>query len=155
MNGILSASSGLPFTISVSDNTSGDASNRDSDRPNLVPGRSNNPVLGNVEQWYDPSAFELPAKGPNGETFYGNLGRNTVEGPGLTTFDFSLVKNFNISETNSLIFRAEFFNIFNHANFGLPARFGFSASGVAGNAGRITDLTTASRQIQFGLRYTF
>lgn len=56
---------------------------------------------------------------------------------------------------NALLFRAEFFNLFNRPNFGLPNRFGFTAIGLAGNAGAITTLTTSSRQIQFGLRYTF
>ena len=150
-NGILTSTSGLPLTVGVPFNQSLNGDNQNPDRPNLVPGRSQNPILGKVDRWYDPTAFSLPARG-----FYGNLGRATVIAPGISTFDFSLVKNFHVSEENTLTFRAEFFNLFNHANFGLPNRFALTSTGaIAGNAGTIQDLTTPSRQIQFGLRYTF
>lgn len=152
MNGIARATSGLPLTVGMTVNQSGDgAISQIPDRPNLRAGASNNPVRGNVSQWYDPAAFEFPRPG-----FYGNLGRNTVIGPGVATFDLSLVKNFQLAERHTLVFRSEFFNLFNHANFGLPNRFVFAAGGaVVGNAGAIQTLTTSSRQIQFGLRYTF
>ena len=54
-------------------------------RPDLVPGGSTNPVLGDASRYFDPNALSLPAAG-----FYGNLGRNTLIGPGLTKIDFSL-----------------------------------------------------------------
>ena len=151
-NGIARVTSGLPLTVGMTVNQSGDgATAQIPDRPNLRAGASNNPVLGTVSRWYDPAAFEFPRLG-----FYGNLGRNTVIGPGVATFDLSLVKNFRFTERHSLLFRAEFFNLFNHANFGLPKRFVFAAGGaVVGNAGAIQTLTTSSRQIQFGLRYSF
>ncbi len=150
-SGILRAASGSPVTLRVGFNRSGDSNSDAPDRPNLRPGRSNNPVLGKVEKWYDPTAFELQPAG-----FYGNLGRNTVIGPGLVTVDFSLVKTFPIRETHTLTFRSEFFNLFNRANFGIPNRSVFTSSGAyAGNAGVIQELTTPSRQIQFSLRYSF
>jgi hypothetical protein len=150
--GILNAATGLPFTIGLAGNQSGDGQTSNiGDRPNLRPGRSNNPVIGKVDKWYDPTAFVL---GPVG--FYGNLGRNTVIGPGQTTFDFSLLKRFDLNERHNLLFRAEFFNLLNHANFGLPNRIPFTTGGgIAGNAGAIQSLSTTSRQIQFGLRYSF
>ena len=151
MNGIISASSGLPFSVAIPFNQSQNGDSQTPDRPNLAPGRSNNPIIGSVNKWYDPTAFSLPARG-----FYGNLGRDTLQGPGIATFDFSLVKNFDVGESNRLIFRAELFNLLNHPNFGLPNRYAFTSTGViAGNAVVITSLTTPSRQIQFGLRYTF
>jgi hypothetical protein len=152
MQGIFNASMGLPFTIGLASNQSGDGQTVNiGDRPNLRPGASNNPKLGNVNRWYDPNAFAL---GPLG--FYGNVGRNTVIGPGTATFDFSLLKQFQLTERHGLLLRAEFFNLLNRANFGLPNRIPFAANGaIVGNAGAIQSLTTTSRQIQFGLRYSF
>jgi len=77
-------------------------------------------------------------------------------GPGVSTVDLSFVKNFRFNERHSLAFRSEFFNLFNRANFGLPNRFVFTATGaVAGTAGVIQTLNTHAREIQFGLRYAF
>jgi hypothetical protein len=166
MSGILTAASGNPFTVILGSNRSGDGNSGAPDRPNLKPGASNNPIegvtggctgvaagqkLGGPERFYDPCAFEFPRAG-----FYGNLGRNTVLAPGRATFNFSLVKTFGLTEGHTLTFRSEFFNLFNHANFGLPNRTVFTSAGAyAGNAGVIQELTTSSRQIQFGLRYSF
>lgn len=151
MSGILKASSGTPVSLQVGSNRSGDSNSDAPDRPDLRPGRSNNPVLGKVDRWYDPTALALPPA-----NFYGNLGRNTVQGPGVETVDFSLVKTFSIRERQTLMFRSEFFNLLNHANFGIPNRTVFASNGAyAGNAGVIQDLATPSRQIQFSLRYSF
>ena len=54
-------------------------------------------------------------------TGFGNLGRNTFRGPGQQNWDFSLIKNFKITERQSLRFTTDFFNIWNHANFANPA----------------------------------
>jgi len=100
---------------------------------------------------------------PSGNTFcsnlLGNSGRNTVSGPGLQEFDFSLFKNnpvHRISETFNVQFRWELFNIFNHANFNPPApgaRQVFATSGALNNAGLLTSPTiTTSRQMQFALK---
>ena len=95
----------------------------------------------------------------------GNLGRNTVIGPGLATFDFSVAKNFKItslSESLNAQFRAEFFNIFNRTNFSIPSRSNLEIFADPGpdamplpNAGRITSTATTSRQMQFALRISF
>lgn len=144
-------SSGRPFTVQVGFNNSRNGDGSSPDRPNLVPGRSNNPVLGGADQYYDPSAFSLPAAGT-----YGNLGRNTVIGPGTATVDLALEKKFAVTEAVHAQFRAEVFNIINHANFGLPSVAVFTASRAASrSAGRITDTTTSSRQIQLGLKFVF
>ena len=68
----------------------------------------------------------------------------------------SIVKTFRHREKQTLAFRSEFFNLFNRANFGLPNRFPLLADGTSsGSAGVIQTFATSSRQIQFGLRYSF
>jgi len=142
---------GQPFTVRLGGNYSGDLDSLAPDRPNLKPGESNNPVLGGPDQYYDPTVFSLPARGT-----FGNLGRNTVIGPGSANLDLSLFKSFPFGENKMVQFRSEFFNIFNHANFGLPTTVALETTGaVRGSAGRIIDTVTASRQIQFGLKVIF
>jgi hypothetical protein len=76
--------------------------------------------------------------------------------PGIATVDFSLIKRFSVTENNRLEFRAEFFNLFNHTNFGFPLMVPFTSQGrVDGAAGQIVATRTPARQIQFGLKYTF
>ena len=120
-------------------------------RPDLVAGRSTNPILGGADRYYDPAAFSLPEAG-----FYGNLGRNTLTGPGLVNFDVSIGKRFRITERLGLQFRAEAFNFFNHANLAIPTqRTVFTTTGAVGSAGRITTTSTPARQIQFGAKLIF
>ena len=89
---------------------------------------------------------------------FGNNGRNSLIGPNLTEFDFSLFKNNyipRISETFNLQFRAEFFNVLNHPNFQPPFDNNtvFDATGALINsAGKIDITATDNRQIQFGLK---
>jgi hypothetical protein len=80
----------------------------------------------------------------------GNLGRNTFTGPGLWNLDFSVIKDTKITESTTLQFRAEFFNIFNHVTFGYPGDYlGSQGFGIS------TGTATAEREIQFGLRFIF
>ena len=81
-------------------------------------------ILGNPNQWFNPAAFLAP---PNDSGFYGNLGRDTLIGPGLATWDLSFLKDTPIRERLNLQFRAEFFNILNHANFNTPNAVTFHA----------------------------
>ena len=139
------------MTVLSGFNRSRNQANTFADRPNLRPGASNNPVLGGPDRYYDPNAFELPPPGQ-----YGNLGRNTLIGPGFWDVDFSLVKITPVGERLKAEFRAEFFNILNHANFGLPSLATFNTDGtVRGAAGRITSTANTSRQIQLGLKVSF
>lgn len=120
-------------------------------RPDLKPGSSSNPVLGGPNQYFDPSSFLLPPEG-----YLGTLGRNTLVGPGLTNFDFSLSKRLTMGEKRTLSFRAEFFNLFNHANYDVPSSVTvFLSTGPASGVGRITRTITTSRQVQFGLKFVF
>ena len=82
----------------------------------------------------------------------GNIGRDSLLGPGLFNFDAAVLKNTKIGERIDTQFRAEFFNILNHPNFGILTAGTFVQGGaVSATAGTITTTTTFQRQIQFGL----
>ena len=106
-------------------------------------------VTGNPAQWFNPAAFLQP---PANSGFYGNLGRDTLNGPGLATWDFSALKNTAVSERLTVQFRAEIFNLLNRANFNTPNLIVFTPTGVSGTAGAITSTSTTSRQVQFALK---
>ena len=93
-----------------------------------------------------------PVNNPNFcTTGFGDLGRNTFRGPGQQNWDFSIIKNFKITERQELRFTTDFFNIWNHANFANPA----FTDVEGGNFGKITSTVGAPRLIQFSLRYAF
>lgn len=157
VNGIVTIASGNPFTIeNAFDRTGTNAIGPfRADRPNLAPGGDLNAQTGNPDAFFDVSNFELQPVG-----FFGNVGRNTVSGPGFKNVDLSLFKTSSITETVKLQFRAEFFNIFNRANFSTPIRtnrFAFlDAQGtVSGAPGRLTETVNTARQIQFALKLLF
>ena len=151
MGAILTLSDGAPFTAITSFDRSRSRKNQASDRPNLVSGASNNPVLGGPDRYFDPNVFALPPAG-----YYGNVGRNTLTTPGFANVDLTLTKLFPVTERLKVDFRAEFFNLLNRANFGLPSNAIFNSNGTfRGTAGRINSTTTTSRQIQFGLKFLF
>jgi len=150
LNGIASLLSGFPFTPQIGSNWSGDGDTRNPDRPSLNPAFSGPRLLKTPNPWFNPDAFVLPAPGT-----YGNLGRGTITGPGLTEIDISLMKNTRLSERCNLQFRAEFFNLLNHPNFGTPNPIVFSGAAFSPTAGLITSTATTSRQIQFGLKLIF
>jgi hypothetical protein len=93
----------------------------------------------------------------------GNAGRNIIISPGVTELDFSMFKNNyikSISERFNIQFRAELFNILNHANFAPPATPNntdiFDGTGtLSGVAGQITKTTTTAREIQFAVKVIF
>jgi hypothetical protein len=115
--------------------------------PDLAPGADNNPVLGGIEQYFDVNAFLLPERG-----VIGNLGRNTVIGPGQATVDLMVAKITPVGGTQ-LHFRAEAFNLFNKANFGTPASALFNSNGTRRpEAGRITGTSTPARQMQLSMK---
>jgi hypothetical protein len=150
VNGIATLLTGFPFTPLVGSNRSGDGDTRNPDRPSLNPAFSGPILLDNPNQWFNPNAFVLPAAGT-----YGNLGRGTFVGPGLADLDMSLFKTTAVSEKMSLQFRAEFFNVLNHANFNSPNTTVFSSGAISASAGLITATSTTSRQIQLGLKLIF
>jgi hypothetical protein len=148
VGGITSVSNGNWFTV-LDDN--GVANSDGQQRPDLIGDPRAKPCVPNT--FFNTCAFADPAAGS-----FGDVSRNSVQGPGYQIWDFSLFKNFPITERTKLEFRAEFFNVFNHPNlqfaksgpqnsintttFGTPA-FGF--------------LTAARdpRQIQLALKLSF
>jgi hypothetical protein len=150
LNGIATMLSGFPFTPQIGSNRSGDGDTRNPDRPNVNPSFTGPVLLDSPNQWFNPSAFVLPTPGT-----YGNLGRATLTGPGLADLDVSLFKTTAIAEHANLQFRAEFFNVLNHANFATPNAVVFSSGAISPTAGLITATATTSRQIQFGLKLIF
>ena len=89
-------------------------------------------------------------------TGFGNLGRNTYRGPGQQNWDFSLMKNFKITERQSLRFTTDFFNIWNHVNFANPAVTDVESISLPNSPfGKITSDLGTPRLIQFSLRYMF
>jgi hypothetical protein len=137
---------GFPFTPQLSYNPANNGDTRNPVRPFLNPAFSGPVILGSPNQWFNPAAFLAP---PNASGFYGNLGRDTLEGPGLGTWDLSVLKNTPIREKLNLQFRAELFNLLNRANFNTPNAVVFTPSGVSPTAGLITGTSTTSRQVQF------
>ena len=149
INSIVTLQGGFPFTPQLSYNPSNTGDTRNPVRPFVNPAFTGPVILGTPNQWFNPAAFLAP---PNNSGFYGNLGRDTLIGPGLATWDFSFMKDTRIRERLNLQFRAEFFNILNRANFNTPNAIIFTPTGVSPTAGLITSTSTTSRQIQFGLK---
>lgn len=149
VSGIETLQSGFPFTPVLGYNPSNDGDSRNPVRPSWNPAFTGTVIPGTPNQYFNPNAFAVPLTGT-----YGNVGRNTLIGPGLAELDASVLKSTAVTERIHLQFRAEFFNILNRANFGTPNTVVFtSASAVpAPTAGVITSTSTTSRQIQFGLK---
>jgi len=122
-------------------------------RPDAVPGVD--PFIGeSPDNWLNGDAYSVPEAG-----FLGDVGRGGLEGPGRFITDFSLIKQipFGLTESTSLEFRAEFFNIFNRTSFEAPNTgvFRTAAGRVGGTFGKSEATTDTSRQIQFALRINF
>jgi hypothetical protein len=154
LNGVALFSSGAPFSALISfDNARAKIGTGPSqERPDLVPGRNSNPIRGGAVQYFDPTAFALPTAG-----FFGNLGRNTMIGPGLISIDGAVNKTIAIGERAHVQLRGEVFNIPNRPNWDIPSQRNVFATGGArvGSAGVITSTLTSSRQIQLGARLDF
>jgi hypothetical protein len=134
----------------------------DAERPDLVPGKSNNPTGrragdGTYYSWFDTSAFT-----PQPDGIFGDLGRNTLTAPGFKDVDMGIEKATKISEGKVIQLRAEAFNILNHTNFGFPNAQLYNGPGsTSGTAGLIesgsagTGGTGYERQIQLSAKFTF
>jgi hypothetical protein len=152
VNSIVTLQGGFPFSPQLSYNPSNNGDTRNPVRPFANPAFTGPVILGNPNQWFNPNAFLAPANTAANGGFYGNVGRDTLIGPGLATWDFSVLKDTRIRERLNLQFRAEIFNLLNRANFNLPNAVVFTPSGVSPTAGVITSTSTTSRQVQFGLK---
>lgn len=147
---IITASSGLPVDVADGYDQSlggGEA------RPNYSGAAGchpydivNQPIAGPAIQYFNPACYTLEALGTEG-----NVGRDSIYGPGLVNVDFSIMKHTRITEKLDTELRAEFFNLFDRANFGLPNPSVFTGP----TAGQITTLATPPRQIQLAVRLLF
>jgi hypothetical protein len=138
---ILQSQSGNPVNIVTSNSTVNGVAN--TLRPDV-----NGPVAitGSVDRWFDTSAFTAVPR-------FGNLGRNVIIGPGFNNTDFSIIKNTKFGEKLRAQFRAEFFDLFNQANFGQPGNVvGTPAFGRITSTRFPTGETGSSRQIQFAVK---
>jgi hypothetical protein len=161
--GMGSLTTGSPFTVYSGSQQTGQGTNG-ADRPDQIgmPELSNSRAV--REDYFgrgvnNSSFFAIPLNVPGGtgpnRGRFGMLGRNTFRGPGLRNFDVSLIKNTAIGSRGNpervvAQFRAEFFNLFNIVNFGLPANI------VLGPGFGVISRTAApSRQIQFSLKILY
>jgi hypothetical protein len=174
VSGITIAQSGSPF--SVTDSSGGSAFLGLGSTPSTLTGQlasgstlssalTSGGIRSRIDGYLNPAAFTTapqlyPAQCLVDSNFcttgFGNLGRNVFRGPAQQNWDFSLIKNFSITERQSLRFTTDFFNIWNHANFGNPAVNDVETIGVSNSPfGKITSTVGTPRLIQFSLRYAF
>jgi hypothetical protein len=147
LGSIVTLVSGLPFNVVTGVDNS--RTGYGSDRPNLIgdpnldTGRAKNQV---INQYFNTAAFAANAIGT-----FGNFGRNVLVGPGTANIDFTVNKEFPVSERfGRLQLRFEFFNLFNHADFSNPG----ASLAAPGTFGKIT-AAGPGRIIQFGAKYIF
>ncbi len=141
------ATSGFPVFIVDSNNSSG-VNFQNNGNSLIRPNQTCNPQSGpqNLAEAFNTSCFTVPDPGT-----LGNASRTPVSGPNFINTDFSVIKHFPIRETIGVDFRAEFFNIFNHAQFGLPGA-DFNSPATFGTIGYTVN---NPRVIQFALKVTF
>jgi hypothetical protein len=114
VNGIATFQRGFPITIQAED-AGGLNDSFGTNRANLVGDPYPSGFEKSVSQWFNTAAFAQPARGP-----FGNIGRNTLRGPGINNLDLALFKNFELVKGSRLQFRFESFNAFNHTQFNSP-----------------------------------
>lgn len=181
VSGIVTFMSGLP--IDIIDPAGGTLYGLNGARPNWAPGANRHTAMTNVPAGYyfNPYAFAMAivqpgqpipsAHDPNAlagdvGTDFGNVGRNALRGPGQSCVDFSVLKRWAIRESSSLQFRADFFNLFNHANRNNPISdiSAVPATGIdavtgriisPGDFGRIFGVSSSPRIIQLALKLSF
>ncbi len=152
------ARTGFPVNVLVNrSSASVPDGNATSPRPDLVPGVSLKPMGGSgIGNWINPAAFTTPADGT-----FGDAPRDVGRGPGAWQIDFGATKRIPLSEKVRLEFRSEFFNIFNHPQYGLPqATFGVSGFGsIQQTVNTTTPVSPVGsgtpREMQFALKFEF
>jgi hypothetical protein len=161
LSAIFHAATGQPFSVSIGGDPLGLNSAVPFDFPDRVTGGNcSNPTTGKQTGYIKLECFVFPAP-VNGHPRMGNGGRNELIGPGLVNMDFSIFKSFplkHFSEAANLQFRAETYNLFNHADFAPPNANNtvFDGSGAPiPNAGLIDQTTLTSREIQLAVKFTF
>jgi hypothetical protein len=152
------ARTGFPVNVVVNRSSASVPDGNSTDqRPDLVPGISVTPPGGkSIGEWINPAAFAVPAPGT-----FGNAPRNIARGPGAWQIDLGIAKSIPLGERAHLEFRSEFFNIFNHPQYGLPqATFGVPGFGsITQTVNTTTPVSPIGsgtpREIQFALRFAF
>ncbi|PYV64809.1 MAG: hypothetical protein DMG97_33910 [Acidobacteria bacterium] len=139
LSSLFSFHTGQPFNITTAADTTG--TNENVQRVDLVgnpfAGVSHKIVTTNgfkYVQWVNPAAFGLPIPGT-----FGTMGRNQIYGPGYGAVDFSVFKNFQVTERFSMQFRTEMYNLFNGANLAPPNTFGFAGPNAQNGFGQSYD----------------
>ena len=157
--GILTLQTGMPGTLTIGgvDNASTGAGGYDRPHSTSVSPYLSNPTPSRY--WNLASYIEAPP----GQ--FGNVGRNSIQGPGIIGFDAEVHKEFRMpyKEGHTLQFRFEAFNALNHPNWQMPnlnilagaAQPGMPATAAHENFGVVSATSTAMRQIQLGLKYVF
>ena len=143
LNGIFTATSGLPYTLVISGDVANTGTGGNYERLNVV----GNPSVSNPSpaQWFNKTAFAVPAP-----FTFGNLGRNALRGQKLWNLDTSLVREFPLGERRQLQFRADMFNIANHPVWGSPV-----SNYNDPQFGKILSTRSTARQVQFAMRFRF
>jgi hypothetical protein len=149
LNGLFAAYSGRPFTVTASDaslNMPGNQQTADQVKETV----EKLGEIGDAGTFFDTSAFARVT-----EVRFGNVGRNTMRGPGVVNMDLSLFRSFKLNEQFTLQFRAEAFNVSNTPHFNNP-----DSDVNSGDFGRIFstngDIAAArSREFRFGLHLLF
>jgi hypothetical protein len=138
---------GFPFTISVFGDTanSGTVLGENPIRANTTGQPIFTSGTHSAAEWFNRAAFAAPPA-----YMFGNVGRNSVYGPGMQTLDLALIRDFSLTERAKFQFRGEFFNALNHTNLGTPDRFVNTPQ-----FGTITEATTPGREIQLSARVSF
>ena len=157
--GIITMQTGVPGTLSIGGVDNAATSDGGYDRPNST-GVDVFASNRTPSRWLNPAAF---TEAPPG--FFGSVGRNTIEGPGIFGFDMEVHKAFHMPfrESHTLQFRLEAFNVLNHPNWGMPNLNILSGAAFPGqpgtnahqNFGVVNGTQTAMRQMQIGLKYSF
>jgi hypothetical protein len=147
LSAIFQAQSGFPFTISVFGDTA-NAGTLLGENP-IRANYTGQPVFDSgshtADRWFNPAAFAVPSA-----FTFGDVGRNTIYGPGMQTLDLALHREFALTEKVKFQFRAEVFNALNHTNLGTPNRFVNTPQ-----FGTITEAATPGREVQFSGRLSF
>ncbi len=146
LSGIFSFQTGFPITLNLRGDTAGVGAGTGGIfvRPNYVPGQPLGVAKQTTSQFFNTAAYAAPAAAT-----FGNVGKNTVIGPGLANIDFVLAKNISVVERVKIQLRAEFFNSMNHPNWNIVGRIVNDPT-----FGRVVNQLDP-RQIQFGIKIIF
>lgn len=144
LNGILTLSSGLPFSVLATSVASCGCSSGDL-RANIIGNPGLSPGQQGPNGWFNKAAFADPIEA------YGNSGRNIIIGPGYANLDSSIFKVFSIKENQQIQIRIEYFNVFNRTNFMNPA----NTQNATWTSGGILTENFPARIGQFAIKYVF